>query len=116
MEIKNGFIISKSTGEKFTGKISYNSKAYGLEKETVSYVDGKTTEIVHHKWNGKEVNGLFFKNGKPFIRVGNITRNKNKQYYPTYEFDESGAVKRVADCFAEKKESVFDKIRKFINA
>lgn len=115
LEIKNGVIISSKTGEKFTGTIKYNSKPFGLQKESVTYLDGKTTEIVHHSFTGKEVNGLFFKDGKPFMRVGNIVRNKKQQFYPCYEYDIKGDVARVLDCFAEPKTSVFDTIRKVIN-
>lgn len=115
LEIKNGLIVSSKTGEKFTGTIKYNSKPFGLEKESVSYLDGKTTEIVHHSITGKELNGYFFKNGKLYLTVGNITRNKNRQFYPCYEHDLEGKVIKVSDCFAEPNESIFDKIRKSIN-
>lgn len=115
LEIKNGLIICSKTGERFTGTIKYNSKPFGFEKESVSYLDGKTTEIVHHSFTGKEVNGYFFKDGKLFLRVGNIVRNKKRQLYPCYEYDNQGNITRFTDCFAKPNTSIFDIIRKRIN-
>ena len=115
LEIKNGLIVSSKTGENFTGTLKFNSKAYGLEKSTVSYIDGKTTEFLSYNFRGKEVRGLFFKDGKPLIEVGTITRNKEKQFYPVSEYNEKGHIYKKGDCAVDSDVSVFETIRKSIN-
>lgn len=115
LEIKNGIIISSKTGENFTGTIKYNSKSYGWEKDTVSYINGKTTEFLCHSHSGKEIQGLFFKDGKPYLRVGTIVRGKHQQYYPLYTYNEKGVVISTSDCAIDKNKSVFDEVRNYIN-
>lgn len=115
LEIKNGLIVSSKTGEHFTGTLKFNSKAYSLEKTTVSYIDGKTIEYLCHNLAGKEKSGIFFKEGKPFIKIGNITRNSQKQFYPIYHYNEKGVAVSHGDGAADLNTSVFETIRNSIN-
>lgn len=114
LEIKNGFVVSKLDGKKYTGTLKYNSRVFGLEKETVTFAEGKPTEVLHHSFTGKELNAIFLKNGKRRIQVGNITRNQKQQLYPKIEFDNDGNPIRTLDCFAKPEESIFDKVREFL--
>lgn len=114
LELKNGIIVSSQNNEKYTGTIKFNNKAFGLEKGTMLYKDGQIVEFLFHNCFGKEVRGIFYKDNKPFIKVGNITRNKHKQYYPIYTYNEKTKTTNVQEGVSNPKESVFDKIRETI--
>lgn len=115
LKIKDGVVVSSKTGDNFTGTLKFNSKAFGLEKETVSYIDGKTTEYLCHSCTGREIRGVFFKEGKPFIEVGNIVRGRKQQQYPIYEYNEKGIVTKIGDGAVDSDVSVFETVRKSIN-
>ena len=59
--------------------------------------------------------GIFFKEGKPFIKIGNISRNSQKQFYPIYHYNEKGVTVSHDDGAADLNTSVFETIRNSIN-
>ncbi len=115
LEVKNGLVVSASTGEKYTGDIKFNSKVFGFEKETVKYVDGLTSEILHHDFMGKEVNAKFYKEGKLYLFVGDITRDRQLQHYPFIRYNlKTQEVDMIGDGSSTRDISIFNKFRKAI--
>ena len=67
VEIKDGIAKLIKNGENFTGKIERFEKRN--RKETVEFVDGKMTEKLYHNLLGKELEGVFYKDGKQVLRI-----------------------------------------------
>lgn len=91
VQIKNGIAILSKTGEKYTGSIKRNVKAYGLKKETVQFEQGIITEKVYHNNNGKELEGEFYKNGIKRISVS------NGDLYSIVQYDANGKLEILGE-------------------
>lgn len=78
VEIKNGIATVIKTGEKYTGKIQrYESRT---KKETVNFVDGILTEKLYHNLLGKELEGIFYKEGEPVLKIWkSVGQEKNSR-------------------------------------
>lgn len=109
IEIKNGIAVLSKTGEKYTGKIQrFESRT---KKETIQFVDGVITEKLQHNLLGKELEGVFYQEGKPIFKIWkSVGQEKNSRGFAyTYE----GAEPTKPNLFVKTKEG-FDWARKFI--
>lgn len=66
VELKSGIAYVKETGKKFTGSVKRQSKAFGRENETRTYVDGKLTEELRYDWKNREVSANIYRDGMLF--------------------------------------------------
>jgi len=67
VEIKDGIATLIESGKKYTGKIERFEKRN--RKETVEFVDGVIQERVYHNLFGRELNGMFYKDGILKVRI-----------------------------------------------
>ncbi len=85
IHFQNEVAIVKATGEKFTGTLKRNVKPFGLKKETMRFENGIITEKVCHNALGRELGGIFYKNGKPYLSIEAIS-SKSKDKINTYKY------------------------------
>lgn len=67
IQIKDDIAVLIESGEKFTGKIERFENRN--KKETIEFVDGLITEKLYHNLFGKELEGIFYKNGKEVLNI-----------------------------------------------
>ena len=71
--LKDGILIEKSSGKKYTGEIKSNVGKLGFTKiETIKFVDGIINEKIYKNLLGQELEGYFYKDGKKcmYVQVG----------------------------------------------
>lgn len=99
VEIKDGIAKLIKNGENFTGKIERFEKRN--RKETVEFVDGKITEKLYHNLLGKELEGIFYKDGMQVLHIweslGQVKNSKGFSYYA------KGTVAKKPNSFVETK-------------
>lgn len=106
LELKDGLIYVKETGEKFTGTIKRNVSAFGFKKEITNIENGMLKEILNYGLMGKELKGYFFKDGNLLYQTTTPKRNSKRKYYACYKY-EKGKLQSMSDCVTEPKQSVF---------
>ena len=107
VQMKDGIATIIDTGEKFTGKITrYETRN---RKETVDFVDGKMTEKLYHNFFGKELEGYFYKNNEPVLRVAKSSSTLAVSCLGKNE----SCVTRM-DVKIERGESAFDWARNYL--
>lgn len=114
IELRDKLAYHKVTDKKFTGILKKNVLPFGLKKEVVEIEDGMLKEILNYGFNGKELNGDFYKNGKILYRSHSIVGNSKRKYYATNKYDENGNICLFVDGVLEPNESVFEHMRKLV--
>ena len=119
---KNGIVLQNGIAKKieseelFTGFIKRNVKHFGLKTETSKYVNGELREQLYHDLFGRELKGLFYKNGKlkEEVTVDSNIKKKNKAFM-AYQYSDNGNLIKSSDGFVPKTESIFEIYRKKYN-
>ena len=91
VEIKNGIATFIKTGKKFTGKIQRFEARN--RKETVEFADGIIQEKIYHNLFGRELDGMFYKDGKLRLKVTKHGGSKHKAF-GVREYDKDGNFSR----------------------
>ena len=107
LELKDGLVYVKETGEKFTGTIKRNVSAFGFKKEITNIENGMLKEILNYGLMGKELKGYFFKDGNLLYQTTTPKGNSKRKYYACYKY-EKGKLQSISDCVTEPKQSVFE--------
>lgn len=110
VEIKDGIAVLVSNGERYTGTVKRNTKAFGIKKETVQYSNGVMTEKVYHNIKGSELEGEFYKNG--VLRV-KVSKDCQDERYARHIFDSNGELEARESCINTFKDK-FELARKAI--
>lgn len=78
VKIKDGIAIIQETGKKYTGTIKRKVNAYGMKREIVTYKDGLITEKLYKDILGRELEGHFYKEGKPYLTIWKDAKKGNR--------------------------------------
>jgi len=111
VEIKDNIAQKIGTEEKFTGKIEHFVSRN--EKETVEYTNGVITEKVYHSAFGKELKGLFYKEGSLKCEVRVVGHGKPRHVY-TCEYENNQPLLREHGTV--NSDSVFEEYRKIMKS
>ena len=111
--VKDGIVIVKETGEKYTGVIKSRYGKLKLKKETTEFVDGVLKEHLRYDMFGRESVGYFYKNGKIKYEVGVHTNGKNALFH-IVEFNDQGLGVIFYDCRRNGKETAFENVRNML--
>ena len=98
LEIREGLLRDKKTGDVFTGKIKSNTGLIiGFNKvETRSFENGVITEKTYKNILGREIEGVFYKDGKECLDVFVKTKGADSQK------------RMIAACWRDKNDNVID--------
>ena len=115
VEIKNGIATLKSRGMEFTGTITRNTLPFGLEKETIVYMDGKISEILRYSHNGKERWGEFYIDGELVLNIGGACVGNGRTTYSMTKYKKNPLNAICCSCIAfDEKFSIFTQARKIV--
>ena len=115
--LKDNVLINKKTGEKYTGVIKSNVGKIGFNRiESQNFVDGVITEKTYKDAFGKELSGVFYKDGKEcfLVEIGYpyfISYNKS---VVTYRYSQDKGVMEHTDRRGFTGKSVFEWARNFV--
>ena len=109
IEIRDGVAVLVKTGEKFTGKIQrFETRS---KRETVNFVNGMIKEKLYHNPLGKELEGVFYEEGQPILRIWKSVGQEKNAHGFSYAYKEISTIKSVP--FVETKEG-FAWARRFL--
>ena len=115
VEFKEGIATLKSRGMEFTGTITRNTLPFGLEKETIVYMDGKISEILRYSHNGRECWGEFYIDGELVLNIGGACVGKGCTTYSMTKYEKNPLNAICCSCIAfDEKFSIFTQARKIV--
>lgn len=120
LEFRNEILVNKSTGGKFTGEIKRNTGKFDKFKhremiETQKFNEGIIAEKTYTDWRGKEIEGVFYLDGKIRLKVFGIVQN-GKMRFGFHDYDIKGNSYSLGDGLMDKKKSIFKWAREYIKS
>lgn len=118
LELKDGVLKNKNTGEKYTGELKRSTGELFQDKfyekiESQKFENGVIKERTYKNWKGDEVNGYFYKDGKIRLEVSSVI-GKNKNNFGFNDFNKEGQACSLGEGLLDKDDSLFEWARRYV--